>query len=430
MIEPALWKDVKEIALSAIELPADQRSRFLAHACESDQELRAAVEALLSISTRDAAALDSVRLDLAQEPPILPPGTVIDNFHILEMLGLGGMGIVYLAQDERTDRKVALKILKTHAQFNRGEHMLLAKFSHPFIATLYETGKTRDGFQYLAMEYVVGLSLVEYCDKYRPSVKQRLVLFEQICEGVQYAHQNLVVHRDLTPKNIFVTPKGEPKILDFGIAKEVDGDLTTSAVEDFNPMTLPFASPEQRQGQPIGPTSDIYALGILLCGLLTGRHPYAAESLLDLSGMGEAPPVPSSLVESNHPWILPPPADEAAHLKNRLRGDLDAIITKALQLDPAKRYQTAEKLGEDIDRHLTNKPISAVPASLRYRTMKLLRRRPIGTVFSLILLVMLVLLIGQYRRAIRGERQGLDSGGTYPASQSFRRRSPSPNEPL
>jgi serine/threonine-protein kinase len=405
MIEPALWEDVKEIALSAIELPPGERSRFIAHACESDQELRAAVEALLSISTRDAAALDSVRLDLAQEPPILPPGTVIDNFHILDLLGHGGMGVVYLAKDERTDRKVALKILTTRAQFNHGEHKLLARLSHPFIATLYETGKARDGFQYLAMEYVVGLSLVEYCDKYRPPVEQRLILFEKICEGVQYAHQNLVVHRDLTPNNIFVTPKGEPKILDFGIAKEVGGDPPDSSVGDLNPMTPPFASPEQRQGQPIGPTSDIYALGILLCGLLTGRHPHTAASFFDSAAMKENPPVTSDLVGSNNPLIFAPPPDEAASLKNLIRGDLDAIIAKALQPDPAKRYQTAEKLGEDIDRHLTNNPVSAVPASLRYRTMKLLRRRPIGTVFSLVLLVMLVLLIGQYRRALRGERQ-------------------------
>jgi serine/threonine-protein kinase len=405
MIEPPLWEDVKEILLSAIELPADERSQFLARACESDQELRTAVEALLSISTRDAAALDNVRLDLTEKPPVLPSGTVIDNFHILELIGLGGMGIVYLAQDERTDRKVALKILKTRTQFNRGEHMLLAKFSHPFIATLYETGKTRDGLQYLAMEYVAGLSLVEHCDKYRPSVKERLALFKQICEGVQYAHQNLVVHRDLKPKNILVTPKGEPKILDFGIAKEVGSDLPNSSEEDLNPMTLPFASPEQRQGQPIGPTSDIYALGILLCGLLTGRHPHAAAAFFDPTVIEENPLLPSNLVESNNPLILAPPPDEAAHLKNRIRGDLDAIIAKALQPDPAERYQTAEKLGEDIDRHLTNKLVSTVPASLRYRTTKLLHRRPIGTVFSLVLFVMLVLLIGQYRRAIHGERQ-------------------------
>jgi serine/threonine-protein kinase len=408
MVEPAVWEDVKEIALSALELRDDERSQFLEHACKSDQGLRAAVEAVLSISTRDAAAVDRFRLGLVEKPPVLPPGTIIDNFQIVDLLGTGGMGVVYLADDARNERRVALKVLSTHARFNRGEHKVLAKLDHPFIATLYDSGNTPGGFPYLAMEYVPGLPLADYCATQKPTLKQRLVLFQEICEGVQAAHQKFVVHRDLTPNNIRVTPDGKPKLLDFGIAREIDGDVAASDVEEHRAMTPLFASPEQRRGEGVEATSDIYSLGILLCGLVTGRHPHTLDDLRQPLGPTNEPPPPSSLIQSDdHPLILPPPPVAPARLKKLVRGDLDVVILKALQADPAERYQTAEKLGEDIGRHVAILPIRARPATWRYRLGKLVRRRPWRLLVVAALVIMAGLLFSQYRRAVRGERAAL-----------------------
>lgn len=405
--ELAIWKRVREVALGALSVSREERSQFVRDECRGDRELQRAVETYLAISTREADAVEDLRFGVLEEPPALSEGTLIDSFRIVKVLGRGGMGMVYLAIDEQNDRHVALKILSTSARFNRGEHKILARLEDPFVARLYSSGWAPDEFPYLALEYVDGSPLVEYCESHLPSLKQRLVLFKKICEGVKAAHQNLIVHGDLTPKNILVTPKGEPKIVDFGIAREVRVEQLAGATDELRPMTPSFASPEQRRGEMIGATSDVYSLGVLLCVLVTGRHPFALDDEHRPVEPEEGPTPPSRLVESDRRLILPPPPVNAARLRKAISGDLDAILLKALHPALSERYPTAAELGEEIERYLARLPVSARRRTAGYRLRKLVRRRPWRLVAVLILLVMAALLVVQYQRAVRGEREAV-----------------------
>lgn len=405
--EPAIWERVREVAIGALSVRREERSQFVRDECRGDQELQRAVETYLAISTREADAVEGLRLGVLEEPPTLSEGTVIDSFRIVKVLGRGGMGMVYLAIDEQNERQVALKILSTSARFNRGEHKILARLEDPFVARLYSSGWVPAGFPYLALEYVDGSPLVEYCESYAPSLKQRLVLFKKICEGVKAAHQNLIVHGDLTPKNILVTPKGEPKIVDFGIAREVRGEQFGTGADEVRPMTPSFASPEQRRGEMIGATSDVYSLGVLLCALVTGRHPLALDDELRPVEPEERPTPPSRLVESDRRLMLPPPPVNAVRLRKVISGDLDAILLKALHPVYSARYPTAAELGDEIERYLARLPVSARRRTAGYRLKKLVRRRPWRLLAVFILVVMAALLVVQYQRAVRGEREAV-----------------------
>ncbi|MEM7357186.1 MAG: serine/threonine-protein kinase, partial [Acidobacteriota bacterium] len=301
---PQRWKRIEEIAEAALKRDALQRVDFLDKACEGESELRQQVDGFLAAldevetflerpanldheqqdSTIELAASSSA----ASETEGLPS---VGSYRLLREIGQGGMGTVYLAarDDDEFEHRVAVKLLRPGANPDslmrrfRSERQILANLDHPNIGKLLDGGSTAEGRPYLVMELITGQRIDEYCARYQLTIHQRLDLFLDVCAAVAYAHRNLVVHRDIKPTNILVTDDGTPKLLDFGIAKLLDPTdfpLTIEATETgLRPMTPPYASPEQIQGQPITTASDVYSLGVLLYKLLTGRLPFSTRDL-------------------------------------------------------------------------------------------------------------------------------------------------------
>ena len=327
----------------------------------------------------------------ARTPEAGPPET-IGPYRILRLLGRGGMGEVYLAERETADvtRTVALKVIRRGRasadvlERFRLERRILASLDHPNIARLLDAAATDDGHPYFVMEPVEGRPIDEYCDQERLPVSGRLALFQTICGAVQHAHQALVVHRDLKPRNILVTAAGVPKLLDFGIGKVLAAsDSLGPAVEtrtELRLLTPEYAAPEQVAGRPVTTATDVYGLGILLYELLTGRHPYLAggESLTDIErAVLEAEPGrPSSAVSA--PGYRAEASrrrrTDPGRLRRQLAGDLDTIVLKALRKEPERRYGSAAALADDIQRHRDGLPIGARPDTWGYRTRKFVRR--------------------------------------------------------
>ncbi len=412
----------EEIFCAALEHdePA-ARGRFLEQACANDTGLRARVEALLAaheqagrLFAESSAALvlgaaachalaenPELRQNMAPDTtPDSPTGTEIGPYRLMEVLGQGGCGLVYLArQEEPVRRQVALKVIKLGmdtrsviARFD-AERQALAMMDHPNIARVLDAGATEAGRPYFVMELVHGSRITRYCDQNRLDMPQRLRLFVQVCHALQHAHQKGVIHRDIKPSNILVTVHdGEPrpKVIDFGIAKAVEGRLTDETLLTSHEHfigTPAYMSPEQAQGclPDVDTRSDIYSLGVLLYELLIGRPPFDNSSLLS-AGVDEM----RRILREREP--LPPSAmfdtlsgdirgelgqlrrTEAAKLGSLMRGDLDWITTKALEKDRDRRYRSAGALARDIQRHLENEPVSARPPSRRYRLQKLIRR--------------------------------------------------------
>ena len=304
----------------------------------------------------------------------LPEG--IGHYRVLRELGRGGMGTVYLAErDEPGLRKtVAVKVVSRGMDSAfvlrrfRTERQILAALEHPGIARLYDGGTTDEGLPYFVMEYVDGEDLLAYCESRHLPIRTRLQLFLRVCEAVQYAHQGLVVHRDLKPSNILVTAAGEPKLLDFGIAKllgpptgDESEEQTASVVRLLTPD---FASPEQVRGDRVTTASDVYALGVVLYELLSGRRPYRLKG-------GTAAQLERAILERE---VDAPSTALARDLRRQLRGDLDNVVLKALRKDPAERYATAAELADDVRRHLEGFPVRAVGDRRAYRIAKFLRR--------------------------------------------------------
>jgi tetratricopeptide (TPR) repeat protein len=289
-------------------------------------------------------------------------GTRIGAFTVVRTLGRGGMGAVYLATREGAfEQTVAIKVIQFAnpatllVERFRQERRILAGLTHPNIARLLDGGETADGLPYFVMEYVQGLEIDSYCAKHSLDLRQRLQLFQQVCSGVQYAHENLVVHRDLKPGNILVAGDGAPKLLDFGIAKVLDPLLESAATVSTRLLTPEYASPEQVRGEAITTAADVFSLGAVLYRLLTGRPPHAIQSLSPLDAA-------RSISEREAPFATDVPAE------------VGAILRKALHLDPRRRYRSADDLSSDIQRYLDEKPVLAVPDSVGYRTAKFLRR--------------------------------------------------------
>jgi eukaryotic-like serine/threonine-protein kinase len=324
----------------------------------------------------------------------------IGPYRALKELGRGGMGRVYLAAraDEQYQKRVAIKVIKAEVDRDevvsrfRRERQILASLDHPNISRFLDGGATEDGRPYVVMEYVEGRAIDQYCDRESLSIPERLKLFRQLCSAVEYAHRNLIVHRDIKPGNILVTADGVPKLLDFGIAKLVnpglsgDGGTMTGLA-----MTPEYASPEQARGEPVTTISDVYSLGVLLYLLLTGHLPYrlkTRQTLDVLRAVCEAEPEkPSTAVgrtEDTGGQALT--AEEVSRtreaspeqLRRRLSGDLDTILLMALRKEPARRYPSVEALSEDLRRYLEGLPIKARKATFSYRTGKFLRRNWAG----------------------------------------------------
>jgi serine/threonine protein kinase len=290
-MNPERWKQVRELFDQVIALPQGDRGPLLDSACNGDSELRQEVESLLRshqeagsvFLEKPAAGLNSALADAADHGS--RAGRRVGVYRLLEQIGEGGMGEVYRAEraDGLYDKQVAIKFVRvgfdTKAVLERFRHerQVLASLDHPNIARLLDGGTTEEGVPYLVMELIEGIPFDQYCASQKLNVTERLKLFLQVCSAVQYAHQHLVIHRDIKPGNILVTKEGVPKLLDFGIAKILD-PATISQATAVNPMTPEYASPEQVRGDPITTSTDVYSLGVVLYQLLTGRSPYPKET--------------------------------------------------------------------------------------------------------------------------------------------------------
>ena len=410
---------VLDLVAEALEHPSAERAAFVMAACGGDEALRAEVQSLLDqeagakeFLSAPAFAREAVNV-FGDDQGELKPGDKLGDCVIVRLLGEGGMGEVYLAQDTGLERQVAVKLLKRQLDDQallrrfRHERKVLAALTHPNIARLYGGALTPEGRAYLVMEYVEGERLDRYCDARGLDVTARLALFRKVCAAVTYAHQNLVVHRDLKPANIRVTPEGEPKLLDFGIAKLLDPENTRGAdvtVTMFPALTPEYASPEQLRGEPITTATDVYSLGVVLYELLCGQRPHQLDSRRthDFARVicDEEPPRPSTVVarDTVHTGVGTPrtgkvPAESGAPVarqRRELEGDLDNIVAKALRKDPARRYVSAAALAEDLRRHSEGLPVSARPDTLGYRAGKFVRRNKTTVAAAALALVALV----------------------------------------
>ena len=422
-MDTALWQQIREAFHAAIELPVEQREEYLNRACR-DAAMRREVESLLK-SHQDAGDLLEVpALKLSSSVPNADHedpwiGNSIGPYQVIAKIGQGGMGIVYRAMrvDDHYFKQVAIKVVRTglgtdhHLRRFKNERQIMASLDHPNIARLLDGG-TAKGSPYFVMEYIEGKRIDEFCDSRKLSTDARIKLFLDVCSAVQYAHQNLIVHRDLKPGNILITSDGTPKLLDFGIAKLLEPEMFLQTAEltmsQMRPMTPEFASPEQFLGQPVTTISDVYSLGVLLYRLLTGHSPYRVEGkpLHELArAISETEPVRPSLAidrtseetgaDGQLVKITPELVSQTrdAHLeglRNRLAGDLDNILLKALRKEPARRYASVEQLADDLRRHLEGLPVLARKDTIRYRTTKFVKRHKVGVAATVVVALSLV----------------------------------------
>ena len=421
----------KEIFEQALDItPTEERHRFLTSACGEDAALLARVQALLR-------ADESGESFLPEQPKATvvaiteKPGDRIGCYKLLQQIGEGGCGVVYMAeQTEPVRRRVALKVIKLGmdtkqviARFE-AERQALALMDHPNIAKVLDAGATETGRPYFVMELVRGIKITEFCDEKSVPTADRLKLFTQVCQAIQHAHQKGVIHRDIKPSNILVTVNDGvpvPKIIDFGIAKATAGPLTDktffTAFEQFI-GTPAYMSPEQAEmtSLDIDTRTDIYSLGVLLYELLTGRPPFDPSELLQ-SGLDEMrrtirekePDRPSTrlstMAEGELTTVAKHRHTEAPRLIHLVRGDLDWIVMKCLEKDRARRYETANGLASDIQRHLNNEPVVARPPSALYRIEKLVRRNRLAfTAAALVALALVLGIVASTWQAIRATR--------------------------
>jgi len=423
---PEKWDQVKELFTSALERDPEERSDFLRQACGADDSLRAEIESLLSSFDGAATFLeDCPAADLLAAQSRAITGRRIGAYRIIREIGQGGMAVVYLGEraDQNYRKQVAIKMVKPGIgteqvlQRFRNERQTLAALDHSNIVKLLDGGSSEDGSPYLVMEHVEGLPIDRYCDLNKLSIDGRLRLFRTVCSAVQYAHQNLVVHRDLKPGNILITKEGLPRLLDFGIAKLLNPECWQTPLVtriDRRPMTPEYASPEQVRGDPVTSATDIYSLGVLLYEILTGHRPYQVDESswreIERLVCESEPPRPSTRVGTDREHLKTTAEmrlAEPRELVRLLRGDLDWITMKALEKDPNRRYATASELSADIGRYLSHEPVSARPASAAYRARKYVRRHPIGVTVTAGLVLLLAGFAGTQSfelRRIRRER--------------------------
>ena len=400
---------IRALVEQALDLDSPAEREQLLAAC-GDPVLAAEARALLGLETK-VVALDQGALRLAQLEDAAPLPTHFGPYRVAGVLGQGGMGDVYLGvRDDGSFRKeVAIKVVRDvysaeqQQRFLR-ERELLARLEHPAIAHVLDGGSTPGGQAWMAIERVEGVPLDQYARDRGLSVRERVALMLRVLDGVQYAHQNLIVHRDLKPSNVLVQADGQPKLLDFGIAKLL-GSSDHTQTSGRAPMTLAYAAPEQVRGDPVTTATDVYALGVILYELLTGERPHKPKgdsplSLLQAITDTDAIAPSAGLRRRTAQDTTRSPVEV-----RELEGDLDTIVLKALNRDPLRRYPSAQAMRDDLERFLGHQPIRARPDSLGYRVRKWLRRnRSVAAVAALAaigLLIAAVLVVQERNRAIQ-----------------------------
>jgi serine/threonine protein kinase/tetratricopeptide (TPR) repeat protein len=418
-----LWQQVREVFHAALEMSPEERSGYLDQAC-TNPDVRREVESLLRSHDDASNLLENPPVNLSATVPDADPrdpwiGKFIGPYQVIARIGQGGMGAVYRAVrvDEHYVKQVAIKLVRPglvgeqYLRRFKNERQIMASLDHPNIARLLDAGTANDS-PYFVMEFIEGEHIDEYCDKHQLGTHDRLELFLEVCSALQYAHQHLVVHRDLKPGNILITSDGTPKLLDFGIAKLLDPEIflqtTALTLSEAKPMTPEFASPEQIRGEAITTSSDVYSLGVLLYRLLTGHSPYQLEGqpLHELArAISETEPVRPSLVidrvteetaAGGQTVRLTPDSVSRVRdgnvetLRSRLAGDLDTILLKALRKEPARRYISVEQFADDIHRHLDGLPVLARKDTIRYRTVKFVERNKAGVAAAALVALSLI----------------------------------------
>jgi eukaryotic-like serine/threonine-protein kinase len=438
-------QQIELISHAALARDNGERDTFIKQACAGDPELQNEVKARIAMLDKTQAYQltnnpqtfitadhpnlesttqlfsDAATMGLTEEEQsslFIEP--TVGQYRIIRILGQGGMGTVYLAQrdDEQYKKKVAIKVVRFGLDTEfvikrfRNERQILASLDHPNIAKLLDGGATQDGRPYFVMEYVEGKPITEYADDHRLSTVERLKLFRKVCSAVHYAHQNLVIHRDIKPGNILVTSDGVPKLLDFGIAKLLNPALADQPIEAtmaaIRLMTPEYASPEQAKGEPVTTASDTYSLGVLLYQLLTGHRPYrfANRTPEDVAQVicQQNPERPSTAINRSETVITsdggtleitPELVSKSREgnldkLRKRLAGDIDNIVLMAMRKEPERRYSSVDQFSNDIRRHLEGLPVLARKDTFGYRTSKFIRRNKAAMVAGLLIVGILI----------------------------------------
>jgi eukaryotic-like serine/threonine-protein kinase len=436
--EGADWTQVKALFAQALEQPTDVRDAWLVQACAGDEPLLTELRSLLTArSEPDAGFLSggAARLaaplladDAVEDGVELRDGDSIGPYRLLRLIGQGGMGRVFLAEraDGQFHQQVALKLIRAEfatrelrERFLR-ERDILARLTHPNIAPLHDGGVAADGSPFFTLEYIPGQPLMRWCDEHRLDIAARLRLMLKVCDAVQYAHRNLIVHRDLKPSNILVTAEGEPKLLDFGIAKPLDsGDGPGLTGTQSRPMTREYAAPEQVLGDSITTATDVYALGVLLYELLCGQLPYAravrGETSWPKAIVEETPESLSRALGRTASGTDPATVQDdiaAARglaplaLRRALRGDLDRIVQRALEKVPEARYPSVTALAGDLRAWLDGRALPG--GNRRYRLWKFIRRNRVAVGFTSLLagvVIASLVMIALQERRVAAEAQ-------------------------
>jgi eukaryotic-like serine/threonine-protein kinase len=434
-MEPERWREIERVYHLAREQPPGPRGAFLEQTCGSDGDLRREVESLLRHADGADEYVDAVVLEVAAQARDLPAaaagmigqpvspnlgeaaGTLIGRYRLLEKVGEGGMGEVWLAeQREPVRRRVALKLVKAGmnsrevlARFE-SERQAFALMEHRAIAKVFDASSTPEGVPYFVMEYVAGVPITTYCDNHRFGIRERLELFMHVCEGIQHAHQKAIIHRDLKPSNILVTEvegRAAPKIIDFGVAKALSQKLTAETM--FTRVgalegTPEYMSPEQANssGEDIDTRSDVYSLGVIFYELLAGVPPLELRKVafdeFQRRLREEEPAKPSSKVRAQDAAMSAETArqrqTEPEALARQIRGDLDSIALKALEKERSRRYGSPSDFATDIGRYLRNEAVLAVPPSTAYRVRKFARRHRAAMAATGAFVLVLILAAG------------------------------------
>jgi serine/threonine-protein kinase len=425
------WDKIQELFHRAADMPIGEQRAFLSSICNGDHELMSEVVGMLeedakgtSLLERDVASLASNVLTPASDSPASFPE--FGSYRAVRLLGEGGMGVVYLAERKDLGNQVAIKVLRdawlSPARRERfaSEQRTLAQLNHPSVARLYDADVLPDGTPWFVMEYVEGLPLTEYCQQHQSSIADRLQLFCAVCEAVQYAHSHAVIHRDLKPSNILVKEDGTIRLLDFGIAKQLEGleGPVHQTMTGLRLMTPAYAAPEQIRGDRVGIHTDVYSLGVILFELLTGQLPFDLSSLTPVEAASvivEHEPGRPSFIARTKGAVA-----SAASLGKGAWSDLDVLCLTAMHKDRARRYRSVEALVRDVEHYLKGEPLEARPDSVTYKLRKFVtRNRPAVSFTAVVFLVIAAMAVFFTVRLARAKNAALAEAARTERIQKF-----------